>query len=142
MDEICNTLETHTLGHCEFEKFRAAVDNRELLEPCLLDTLGDYRTPKCRPTKTQEHQDGIDWENILDDRKFPPTIHILINGYKTFDVSEELQREALSAAKSPRFYTRVQRPGSRLVQYEWSPAHTQVATKAIDQLVSEASSAR
>src|SRR4051794_32541329 len=47
LDKICNALKTHTLGQREFERFNRAHESKKL-QPCLLDTLGDYRTPKIK----------------------------------------------------------------------------------------------
>ncbi|KAH6869660.1 hypothetical protein B0T10DRAFT_568782 [Thelonectria olida] len=58
LDQICNALGTHTLGQHEFERFQTAF-NGQKLPPCLLDTLGDYRTPRIATNADKQLTGGL-----------------------------------------------------------------------------------
>lgn len=141
---IQKALRTNQLGQLDFERFQETRSSRKVL-PCLLNTLGDRRIPYCQvvaepeqPSSLEEpsDQDDFDLSEVLHiDKIYPAIVCISIDGFKTFSISKEL-RERASRAKREQKICTLEKPGTRLVQFEWSPdIHTPVADKVFDELV-------
>lgn len=65
------------------------------------------------------------------------TLYTPIAGYKTFNLSEELQKKASRAEKEQTASTIIATRGTRLVQFNWSRSvHTPIADQVVDELVS------
>ncbi|KAI5465155.1 hypothetical protein BGZ63DRAFT_379472 [Mariannaea sp. PMI_226] len=153
LEEICNALNTRLLGQREFERFQSAITSRKL-EPCLLDTLGDYRTPRIAvksgfavPDTSNVlsnrfgdcgEQDRLDFSDSLDySQIYPVTVYVSIVFYTTFDLPEKIWQNALSAGLEKNNRVGIVKPGSEFAQYDWSDIHTTVARQVLNYLVSK-----
>ncbi|RSL47853.1 hypothetical protein CEP54_013200 [Fusarium duplospermum] len=145
LNHIYTALNTNTLGREDFERLHEVYNNRKL-RPCLLVTRGDHRTPFCQlaPPKPQlpsepqspSIQDDFDLGEIFHvEQMYTVTVYTSITGYKTFNLSEELQKKASRAEKEQTISTTITTFGTRIVQFDWSRSiHTPIADQAVDEL--------
>ncbi|RMJ03569.1 hypothetical protein CDV36_014896 [Fusarium kuroshium] len=153
LNHIYTALNTNTLGRGDFERFHEVYRNRKL-RPCLLVTRGDHRTPFCQlaPPKPQQQPSEPQSSSIQDDfdlgeifhveQMYTVTVYTSITGYKTFNLSEELQKMASRAEKEQTISTTITTFGTRIVQFDWSRSiHTPIADQAVDELTEKLPSA-
>lgn len=145
LEDIQEALGTNQLGQLEFKRFQDTLTSRKV-SPCLLNTLGDHRIPHCQVSTAPDqpsgspdpsNQDDFDLSKIFHVEKiYPSVVCISIYGYRTFNISKELQKRASRAKREQQVCARIERPGTRLVQFDWSPdIHTPVVNKAFNDLV-------
>ncbi|RSL37938.1 hypothetical protein CEP53_015340 [Fusarium sp. AF-6] len=148
LNHIYAALNTNTLGRGDFERFHEVYRNRKL-RPCLLVTRGDHQTPFCQlaPPKPQQQPSEPQSSSIQDDfdlgeifhveQMYTVTVYTSITGYKTFNLSVELQKMASRAEKEQTISTTITTFGTRIIQFDWSRSiHTPIADQAVDELAS------
>ncbi|KAG4258259.1 hypothetical protein FPRO03_03213 [Fusarium proliferatum] len=145
LNQIQKALKTKALTPYDWDTFQRTYRDRQCV-PCLLSTLGDFRTPHCQTETTtsqtpQEllapnHKDESDSSCAMHlDKLYPGILYVPITGYTTFDISYELRRQASRAEKEQSVCNRIEKNGTRIKQYSWSDEyHLPVANQAIDDL--------
>lgn len=145
LDIIQKALKTRTLTQRDLDRFKESYRTRQC-PPTLLSTLGNFRTPHCKLDATSSqpsqqlltsNEDDPELKGALHlDKMFPVVINIHIEGYTTFNISQELRRNASQAHKKQELCNKIERKNTCMSQYEWSDRfHLPVANQAIDDLV-------
>ncbi|RSL89675.1 hypothetical protein CDV31_015820 [Fusarium ambrosium] len=149
LDRIYKALNTNTLDQDEFSRFHEAYRNQKL-HSRLLGTRGHHRTPFCQlappkpqlpsePQQSPSMQDDFDLDEIFHvDQMYTVKVYTSITGYKTFNLSEELQKKASRAEREQTVSTTITTSSTRIVQFNWSRStHTPIADQAVDELFTD-----
>ncbi|KAF4454654.1 hypothetical protein F53441_2888 [Fusarium austroafricanum] len=121
LKQIGKALKTDTLTEHDWDNFQETI-NTQALSPCLLLSLGNFRTPFFDITVESNQTEAID---VLPE-----------HGYTTFSISQEIQQKASGAHRQRIVCNRIDRDMGHAVQYEWSNSlHAPVADQITQDLI-------